>query len=71
MFKFLKSQISKPSIRELAEREKAEAERSLLKEHSEECRDGVVSDERYPEMKKFVDLIVADCFEGCAFPTDD
>lgn len=43
----------------------------VLKEHSEECRDGVVSDERYPEMKKFVDLIVADCFEGCAFPTDD
>lgn len=30
MLKFLKSQISKPSIRELAEREKAEAERSLL-----------------------------------------
>lgn len=30
MFKFLKSKISKPSIRELAEREKAEAERSLL-----------------------------------------
>ena len=30
MIKFLKSQIFKPSVRELAEREKAEAERSLL-----------------------------------------
>lgn len=30
MLKFLKSQIFKPSVRELAEREKAEAERSLL-----------------------------------------
>lgn len=43
----------------------------ILKEHSAEYLNGAVSDELYPEVKNFVDLIVADCFEGCAFPTDD
>lgn len=44
---------------------------TILKEHSAEYLSGKVNDEMYPELKKFVDLIVADCFEGCAFPTDD
>jgi len=43
----------------------------ILKEHSAEYLNCDVSDDMYPELKKFVDLIVADCFEGCAFPTDD
>ena len=57
MFKFLKQQISKPSIRELAEREKAEAERSLLEAQTQfdlACSAMMFHENRIERISKFL-----------------
>ena len=57
MLKFLKSQIFKPSIRELAEREKAEAERSLLEAQTQfdlACSAMMFHENRIERISKFL-----------------